>query len=77
MAEIHNVTSNGLSLAYRLSGDPSKPCLILLHGWPQTSLAWESALDELGKDHFALAFDLPDVGGSRGAPALSEKTCSA
>jgi pimeloyl-ACP methyl ester carboxylesterase len=63
-----------LSLACRKAGRPSDPCLVLLHGWPQTGLAWEGVLSELGRDSFALAFDLPGVGDSRGAPASAEKT---
>jgi pimeloyl-ACP methyl ester carboxylesterase len=64
----------GLTLAYRKAGKASDPCLVLLHGWPQTGLAWESVLPELGRDSYALAFDLPGVGDSRGAPASAEKT---
>lgn len=63
-----------LTLACRKAGRPSNPCLVLLHGWPQTGLAWEGVLAELGRDSFALAFDLPGVGDSRGAPASAEKT---
>jgi len=53
---------------------PNHPCLVLLHGWPQTSLAWQAVLDELGKDQFVLAFDLPGIGDSRGVPPSAEKT---
>lgn len=63
-----------LILACRKAGRPSDPCLVLLHGWPQTGLAWEGVLAELGRDSFALAFDLPGVGDSRDAPASAEKT---
>jgi pimeloyl-ACP methyl ester carboxylesterase len=73
MIEISKVALNGLSLAVRKAGDPGKPCLVMLHGWPQTSLAWESVLPELGKDHYALALDLPDIGDSEGPPPSAEK----
>jgi len=63
----------GLTLACRKAGRPSYPCLVLLHGWPQTGLAWQAVLDELGKDQFVLAFDLPGIGDSRGAPPSAEK----
>jgi pimeloyl-ACP methyl ester carboxylesterase len=63
-----------LTLACRKAGKPSDPCLVLLHGWPQTGLAWEGVLPELGEDSYALAFDLPDVGDSKGAPRSAEKT---
>ncbi len=50
---------------------------MLLHGWPQTGLAWEGVLPDLGQDFYALAFDLPGVGDSEGAPQSSEKTAIA
>lgn len=64
----------GLTLSCRKVGATTHPCLLLLHGWPQTSLAWQAVLDELGKDQYVLAFDLPGVGDSRGAPPSAEKT---
>lgn len=67
------VQRDGISLAVRGTGDARKPCLVLLHGWPQTSLAWDDVLPELGKDHFALAFDLPGIGDSEGLPPSAEK----
>src|SRR5678816_1177414 len=74
MAQSDHVTINGLRLSCRKAGKSSQPCLVLLHGWPQTGLAWEGVLPELGKDSYALAFDLPDIGDSRGAPRSAEKT---
>ena len=73
MSETIKIEVAGLSLAVRSAGKPQYPCLVLLHGWPQISLAWDGVLDELGADHYALAFDLPNVGGSRGAPRSAEK----
>lgn len=64
----------GMKIAARSSGDPSKPAVILLHGWPQSSLAFEHVLPELGIDQFVLAFDLPGIGDSEGTPLSSEKT---
>lgn len=49
------------------------PAIVLLHGWPQTSFAWERLLGELGQDQYALAFDLPGVGNSVGTPLPAEK----
>ena len=74
MAQSDHITLNGLRLSCRRAGKSSQPCLVLLHGWPQTSLAWEGVLDELGEDHYALAFDLPGIGDSRGVPPSAEKT---
>jgi pimeloyl-ACP methyl ester carboxylesterase len=74
MAEIERISVGGVTLAFRRAGDRRHPCLVLLHGWPQTGLAWEGVLPELGRDFHALAFDLPGVGDSVGAPASGEKT---
>jgi pimeloyl-ACP methyl ester carboxylesterase len=70
---VDHLEVGGLTLACRKAGRSSDPCLVLLHGWPQTGLAWEGVLPELGKDNYALAFDLPAVGDSRGAPRSAEK----
>ena len=67
------VTIGDLSLAYRTAGDRAKPALILLHGWPHSSAIYQNVLEELGSDSHVLAFDLPGVGGSRGAPPSGEK----
>ncbi|TPK69603.1 alpha/beta hydrolase [Mesorhizobium sp. B2-4-19] len=74
MRALKEIKVEGLTLAVRTSGERNRPSLVLLHGWPQTSFAWEGVLGELGRDHYALAFDLPGVGGSRGAPRSAEKT---
>jgi pimeloyl-ACP methyl ester carboxylesterase len=63
----------GVEIAARSTGDASKPALILLHGWPQSSRAFESVLPDLGADHFVLAFDLPGIGASRGVLPSAEK----
>jgi pimeloyl-ACP methyl ester carboxylesterase len=71
---VHRIAVGELTLACRRAGKPSDPCLVLLHGWPQTGLAWEGVLSELGRDSYVLAFDLPGVGDSEGAPASAEKS---
>jgi pimeloyl-ACP methyl ester carboxylesterase len=72
--QLDHIDVGGLTLACRKAGKASDACLVLLHGWPQTGLAWEGVLAELGADSYALAFDLPDVGDSKGAPRSAAKT---
>jgi pimeloyl-ACP methyl ester carboxylesterase len=60
-------------LAVRSAGEPAKPALILLHGWPHSGLLYEQVIDRLGEDSFVLAFDLPEIGDSRGRPRSAEK----
>ncbi|MEO6394313.1 MAG: alpha/beta hydrolase [Devosia sp.] len=62
-----------VELAATIAGDPSKPGLVLLHGWPQSRAVYDGVVDALGEDFFVLAFDLPEIGGSRGAPKSAEK----
>jgi len=67
----------GFSLAATLAGSPEKPALVLLHGWPHSSRVYDAVVDELGQRHFVIAFDLPEIGDSRGSPASGEKTALA
>jgi pimeloyl-ACP methyl ester carboxylesterase len=71
---IATVSSGSIDLFVRSAGEPVAPCLILLHGWPHSSKLYEGVMEELSEDFFTLAFDLPDVGESRGSPASAEKT---
>jgi pimeloyl-ACP methyl ester carboxylesterase len=67
------VDVSGLSLACAVAGSATQPALILLHGWPHSSALYDGVIDQLALDAYVIAFDLPDVGASRGAPASSEK----
>jgi pimeloyl-ACP methyl ester carboxylesterase len=62
-----------LTLAYREAGNPKNPALILLHGWPHSSALYAGVLRALAANSWVLAFDLPGIGGSRGAPSSGEK----
>lgn len=62
-----------VKLAVRVAGDRSKPALVLLHGWPQSSHLFTPVIDGLAADSFVLAFDLPGIGGSQGLPFSAEK----
>jgi pimeloyl-ACP methyl ester carboxylesterase len=63
-----------LKLSARVAGDKSRPALILLHGWPQSSRIFDDVIGDLAGDSFVLAFDLPGIGDSHGAPPSGEKT---
>jgi len=68
-----SVEHEGLKLGVLSAGDRNKPALVLLHGWPQSKDVWDAVIDDLASDHFVLAFDLPEIGDSRGAPRSAEK----
>jgi pimeloyl-ACP methyl ester carboxylesterase len=74
MSKSLTVDVRGIRLGASMSGDPSLPGLLLLHGWPHSRALYEGVLEPLSADFFVLAFDLPDVGDSEGAPASAEKT---
>src|SRR5580658_9864358 len=49
---------NGLRLHYAACGDPERPLLLFLHGFPEFWYAWKNQLEVFGHDYFAVAPDL-------------------
>jgi len=68
------VSHEGLTLGVLLAGDPAKPAIVLLHGWPHSKELYAPVMEALAAHHHVLAFDLPAIGDSRGAPPSAEKT---
>src|SRR5262245_39569642 len=55
---------NGLAIFYREGGDPSRPKLVLLHGFPASSHQYRDLIPALA-DHFhVVAPDYPGFGNS-------------
>ena len=50
--------SNGTRLHYASAGEPGRPLIIFLHGFPECWFAWQSQLPQFGQDYFAVAPDL-------------------
>ncbi len=50
--------SNGTRLHYASAGEPGKPLILFLHGFPEFWYAWHEQLAEFGRDHYAVAPDL-------------------
>lgn len=50
--------SNGIRLHYASAGEPGKPLILFLHGFPEFWYAWHAQLAEFGHDYYALAPDL-------------------
>jgi len=71
--KVIRIEHEGLILGGLSGGQPGRPALLLLHGWPQSSRVYDQVIDELAKDHFVLALDLPGIGESHGVPSSAEK----
>jgi pimeloyl-ACP methyl ester carboxylesterase len=64
MTHYRTTEIDGLRLFYREAGDPSKPTLLLLHGFPASSLMYRHLLDRLADRFHLVAPDYPGFGYS-------------
>jgi pimeloyl-ACP methyl ester carboxylesterase len=62
------ITVDGLDIFYREAGDPAKPVLLLLHGFPASSFMFRRLIELLADDFHVIAPDYPGFGHSS-APA--------
>jgi pimeloyl-ACP methyl ester carboxylesterase len=56
------VDVDGLELFYREAGDPSRPTILLLHGFPSASHMFRDLIPELADRYHVVAPDLPGFG---------------
>jgi non-heme chloroperoxidase len=57
-------SSDGTAIAFRSTGDPKAPAILLIHGWSQAGPCWQATTDRLS-DHFHLVtIDLRGHGAS-------------
>lgn len=66
-AGLHEV--NGVQAFARTGGDPAKPALLLLHGFPQTHALWHRVARQLAEHYFIV---LPDLRGYGDSPAPAD-----
>lgn len=59
---LRQVTLEGRRLAYRELG--SGPAVLLLHGWPTSSLLWREVMPQIARHSRVIALDLPGFGAS-------------
>ncbi|MFC3302057.1 alpha/beta fold hydrolase [Parvularcula lutaonensis] len=55
---------DGVEVFYREAGDPSKPTVLLLHGFPTSSQMFRNLIPELSGDFHVIAPDYPGYGAS-------------
>jgi len=67
------VSVGSVELAASVAGDVDCPAIALLHGWPHSRALYDPVVDKLGQRFHVIAFDLPAIGESRGAPPSAEK----
>ncbi len=58
----NTVDVDGLKLFYREAGNPSRPTVLLLHGFPSASHMFRDLIPELADDFHIVAPDLPGFG---------------
>ena len=55
---------NGFKIFYREAGDPGRPAVLLLHGFPTSSHMFRNLIPQLADDYRVIAPDLPGFGFS-------------
>ncbi len=55
---------DGVKVAYREAGDPAKPTVLLLHGFPTSSHMFRNLIPQLARDYHVIAPDYPGFGAS-------------
>lgn len=59
---------DGVEVAYREAGDPARPTVLLLHGFPTSSQMFRNLIPELAERYHVLAPDYPGFGASAMPP---------
>jgi len=74
LANERRVRSDGVELAVREAGDPERPTVVLLHGYPDTSALWMPVFERLEPRYHVVTYDVRGAGASstpRGPNAYS------
>ncbi|XP_055535709.1 epoxide hydrolase 1-like [Wyeomyia smithii] len=58
------ITANGIKFHYVENGDPSKPLMLFVHGYPEFWFSWRHQLKEFSKDYWVVAVDMRGYGDS-------------
>jgi pimeloyl-ACP methyl ester carboxylesterase len=58
------VSPDGVELAVRTEGDPRRPAVLLVHGYPDTHRVWDAVAAELAADHHVIRYDVRGSGAS-------------
>ena len=58
------VRSGEVSLAVTRSGDPGRPAIVLVHGYPDTKEVWAPVMERLARRFDVIAYDVRGAGAS-------------
>ncbi|MEH7036421.1 alpha/beta hydrolase, partial [Priestia megaterium] len=64
MVTYHTLEVKGLNIFYRKAGNPDKPTILLLHGFPSASHMFRDLIPVLEKDYYVIAPDYPGFGNT-------------
>ncbi|MFM0503175.1 MULTISPECIES: alpha/beta fold hydrolase [Paraburkholderia] len=67
----HNAVINGFDMHYAACGQPGRPLLLFVHGFPECWSAWRAQLKAFGEHYFAVALDTRGINESSGPDAVS------
>ncbi|MBQ7214509.1 MAG: alpha/beta hydrolase [Synergistaceae bacterium] len=62
--KFNRVSVSGINIFYREAGDPRKPAMLLLHGFPSSSHMFRDLIPMLEDDFYLIAPDYPGFGQS-------------
>lgn len=65
------VSSDGVSLSVREAGDPARPTVVLIHGYPQTKEMWDAVSARLAAGLHVVAYDVRGAGQSDAPRSLA------
>ena len=64
---VRTVRSGEVSLALAEAGEPVRPTMVMIHGYPDTKEVWAPVMERLAADFHVVAYDVRGAGAS-GAP---------
>jgi pimeloyl-ACP methyl ester carboxylesterase len=62
---------DGVQLAVYTDGDPQRPPILLVHGFPDTHRVWDTVAAGLARDHYVIRYDVRGAGASIRPTALA------
>jgi pimeloyl-ACP methyl ester carboxylesterase len=66
-----SILVDGITIFFREAGDPTKPAMLLLHGFPSSSHMYRDLINDLSDNYHLIAPDYPGFGNSD-APARED-----